>query len=289
MTITLPENARGPILDLTLPVSAEALDIVLRNATTGKTLTIKLPAAWAGDDLSLDWYRRTIRDQNGADRSALLSATDNGLWTDPPPLITGVNDVEIEVLRAVVATAFMSPGTVETATLTGGAAGPGEVNWTNPSNVKASDNARATVAVGFSLSYYLKALNYAFGLPEGATPTGAELDVERLSPAGSCLDYEVRLIKGGAISNAVNRASPDIWPVAEAIKVYGGASDLWGTTISRAEANSATTGFAISVTKGGALLATEPGIDHMKARIFYRPAASAYGAVAKLRWEKGYY
>lgn len=102
MTATFPKNARGPIVELTLPASANAVDLILRNKTTGKQLTLNLPAAWSGDDLTLDFFNRTIRDQTDADRSALLNATDNELWI-PNPLITGENDLEIEVLGLTVA------------------------------------------------------------------------------------------------------------------------------------------------------------------------------------------
>jgi hypothetical protein len=96
MSLTIPNNSRGPVLRLTLPSSTPALDVVLRNVTTGKTLRLKLPASFDGDDLKLDFFRRTIRDQDGNDRSSLLSSSDNELWT-PEPLAAGPNDIEIEV------------------------------------------------------------------------------------------------------------------------------------------------------------------------------------------------
>ncbi len=95
MSITAPENARGPVLDLALPASEPPVKWTLRNITTGKSLSINLPEFWGGLDLSLDFRRRTIQDSEGADRSALLDTTDNTLWT-PDPLIAGVNDVQVE-------------------------------------------------------------------------------------------------------------------------------------------------------------------------------------------------
>lgn len=97
MSIVLPSDARGPILDLALPASVPAVDLLLRNKTTAKSLTIAVPAAWPGTDLRLDFFRRTIRDAAGLDRSALLSPTDNALWT-LNPLIAGANDVAIEAV-----------------------------------------------------------------------------------------------------------------------------------------------------------------------------------------------
>lgn len=103
MAITLPNNVRGPALDLTLPASAEATDLTVRNNTTGKTLTINLPTAWAGDDLVLDWFRRTIQDQTGKDRSDLLDAADSDLWSSPAGFLPGAsNDLEIEAVCAAL-------------------------------------------------------------------------------------------------------------------------------------------------------------------------------------------
>jgi virginiamycin B lyase len=94
LSITIPPNSRGPILDLTLPASDDAIDIVLRNKTTEKQLGINLPEEWEGD-LTLDFFRRAIKDAGGSDRSALLDPSDHELWV-PEPLIAGANDVDLE-------------------------------------------------------------------------------------------------------------------------------------------------------------------------------------------------
>jgi hypothetical protein len=102
MSLTLPANSRGPILSLTLPPSTPALDVILRNVTTDKSLRLKLPASYDGDDLKLDFFRRTVKDQDGNDRSSLLSSADNDLWSSEP-LVAGANTIEIEVEGGAVA------------------------------------------------------------------------------------------------------------------------------------------------------------------------------------------
>jgi hypothetical protein len=97
MAVTFPKNARGPIIALSLPAADQGVSVVLRNNATGKTLAVALPEEWNGDDLTLNFARQTIVDQAGVDRSNLLSPTNNGLWT-PEPLITGSNDLELEVV-----------------------------------------------------------------------------------------------------------------------------------------------------------------------------------------------
>ena len=96
MALILPRNVRGPILDLALPANASSTFILLRNKTTGRDLGISLPAGWAGEDLSLDFFRKTARDQSGADRSALISAALSDLWTEPSGFVTGANVVDVQ-------------------------------------------------------------------------------------------------------------------------------------------------------------------------------------------------
>lgn len=108
-TVSLPANYRGPILDLALSVGSSeeiggggdpsliSLQVLFRNLTTGKSLAVSLePTVWNGDDLTLDFYRQTIKDQTGADRSALLDPADDEMWS-MAPLIAGDNDLEVEV------------------------------------------------------------------------------------------------------------------------------------------------------------------------------------------------
>jgi hypothetical protein len=98
MTITVPKISRGPYLDLELPKAVEGANVTVRNATTFKTMTLILPAGFAATTVTFDWSARTIRDLGGADRSALLSATDNALWTEPRPFAAGAKvEVQVEV------------------------------------------------------------------------------------------------------------------------------------------------------------------------------------------------
>lgn len=77
--VGIPANARGPRLEFALPEFAGAIDLIVVNTDSGEQLTLHLPT-WDGDDLELDFFRRTITDQLGADRSALLDSDDAGLW-----------------------------------------------------------------------------------------------------------------------------------------------------------------------------------------------------------------
>lgn len=283
MTVTPPSNYRGPYVDLALPASSNALEIVLRNATTGKTLTLNLPAEWAGDDLTLDFYRKTIKDQTGADRSALLDSEDNDLWSTAP-LIAGVNDLEIEVIPGVLSSGPKSPGTAADDATTG------TVAWSNASNAKASDGsyAKATMLAG-TKSHYLKLTNYGFAIPAGATILGIKPEMERRASNGAVDDNSLKIVKGGVISGT-DHASADEWfnGAGDEKVSAGGATDLWGLAWTLADINASTFGLALSA-HNGASGSREAEVDHIPITVYYRPGAAAYGATATLRWERGYY
>lgn len=97
MSIVAPDNSRGPILDLAPPTLTAGFKVLVRNKTTGEALGIDLPAAWGGKAISLDWRRRTVLDEDGADCSSLLNSAENSLWLNRQPLKPGVNVVEVGI------------------------------------------------------------------------------------------------------------------------------------------------------------------------------------------------
>lgn len=283
MPLTLPNNVRGPILDLSLPATAEAIDIVLRSNTTGKSLTINLPAAWGGDDLSLDWFRRTVTDQTGADRSALLDPQDLSLWTELMPLVVGSNDIEIEAAQVATQLATSLTGTASNDSSSG------SVAWSNPSKATASDNVRATavLAPGAS-SHYLRFVNAGLTIPVGSKVVGVSANAEGASAVGAVRPQAAHLIIAGVIQ-PTNRANTAGWGVAELGRdVGGGSTDLWGVpSLSRSDIEHSEFGFALSM-EGVPGSGGTASIDALQMGIFYK-IPKAFPCTAELRWEKGYY
>jgi hypothetical protein len=56
--------------------------------------------------------------------------------------------------------------------------------WSNPDNAKVSDNAYAKDTSNI-LSHYLKASNFSFSIPSGATVVGIKVEIERKYESGS--------------------------------------------------------------------------------------------------------
>jgi hypothetical protein len=136
------------------------------------------------------------------------------------------------------------------------AAGVGTVAWLNPENAKSADATFATAENGSTkesqTSHYLKAMNPGFAIPVGATIRGITLAILRKGTTGTEVDNQVRLVKGGVVEAAADRAvKTATWPVSESMwRIYGGPSDLWGNAWTVANINATTFGVALSASMG---------------------------------------
>lgn len=297
MSVTYPDNAIRPVLELTLPTSTPATSIVLTNNDTGDDLVLDLPTSYDGDNLTLDFAAGTIVDQDGADRSSLLRAGSD-LWT-PAPLAAGANDISIEaVVLSSTSSGPLSPGTLADDS------GVGTLAWSNPSNAASSNNSYATAADSSGsivLTHYLKATNFGFSLPAGAVVKGILAEVERKSsdPTNQMAgDNRVRIVKGGTIQSTQDKADKDDlppsggsdnWPAADAVKSYGGATDLWGLTWADTDIEASNFGVAIAAQiQAASPLTMTASIDHVKITVYYTVPASpaAYGATASWSWQR---
>lgn len=290
MSLILPSNARGPILDLDPPTDEGACTIMLRNKTTGKSLAINLPADWDAGTLTLDWSRRRITDAAGLDRSALLDPGDNALWLDGQPFAAQVgNDVEVEA--ALVDPPFVGP-------LSPGSAAdvkypdpePEDLAfvspWANPGNALVSDDTYATGPEKFkSYTDYLVLGDFGAVLPVGAIPLGVVVLVERHRTSEHEVKDRLVTITTGDIPGAGdNKRSAALWDVGvDVVASYGSSSDLWGLPLGRADVESSDLSVVLQA-EGG----SEGLVDTASIVIYHsRPLTSAVEAT--LRWEKGYY
>lgn len=174
-------------------------------------------------------------------------------------------------------TSWFAPGTVTTVNgaLT-------STSFTNPNNVKVfSDN---TVANANSVNSGNQTQNlqcHNFGIttsdvPYGATINGIEVEVRRAGNISGMADRFVILFttvpaagepakgSGGRISD--NLAAAGSWPTSQASATYGGASDLWGASISDADVRSTTFGFSFS---GAPTTTVSANVDGVRLRVHY--------------------
>lgn len=135
-------------------------------------------------------------------------------------------------------TSATSPSTMATSNANGGVR-----DWTNPNNAKASEDSYATARAGDEedeLTYYLKASNFGFAIPAGATINGVIVEFERKSSASTstihCHDARISLIKADGTIGATSKADTVTrWSTTEAYFSYGANNDLWGLSLAEAD------------------------------------------------------
>ena len=150
----------------------------------------------------------------------------------------------------------------------------GTVAWSTPNNSQASDNSYATATlVSPTQTHYLKATNFGFSIPSGATIDGivVEAEVSEIDIDGQGNDYRARIVKGGTIG-ATDKANATTWGTTDTYLSHGGITDLWGETWTAADINAANFGFALSaqLVTGTSLL---PQIDHIRITVYYSQTA----------------
>jgi hypothetical protein len=148
--------------------------------------------------------------------------------------------------------------------------------WSNVNNVFASDDSRATCDYSASNQHtdYLRATNFSFSIPAGATIDGIECRSERsFGGVAPYYDRNVRIVKGGAIKTT-NNASGVQWPVSDTYITYGGSSDKWGETWLVSDINASNFGFAHSGTANTGWHSHHFKLDSMQIKVYYTEAAA---------------
>lgn len=129
-------------------------------------------------------------------------------------------------------------------------ASAGDVAWTTPGNVTASDNSRAQ-AINIDsgqTSQYLKATGFDFSaIPAGSTIDGIQVRVERSEKYGNnnSVDHTIQLLKAGSRVGTNKADTVTNWPTTDTNADYGGSTDLWGTTWTLAQIQASNFGVSI--------------------------------------------
>ena len=165
----------------------------------------------------------------------------------------------------------LSPGTMaDDATV-------GTVAWSNPNNAKVSDSVYATAsdATGAaSQTHYLKATNFGFSIPSGATINGILVEIERkrqsLSTGGRPRDTVVKIVKADGSLGSTNKADTvTLWTTTDTYASYGSSSDLWGETWDDTKINDIDFGVVISANSPTSADGYTASVDHIRITVYY--------------------
>jgi len=121
----------------------------------------------------------------------------------------------------------------------------GGIDWVNPINVYVSNDYTQCTTIFNQESNWIKATNFGFSIPTGATINGITVTIKRLAGDGSARDIFAQIVKNGSITGT-NKANPNDWSVTTYETItYGSSSDLWGESWSASDINSSNFGFAL--------------------------------------------
>lgn len=130
----------------------------------------------------------------------------------------------------------------------------GSTVWSNPGNVTADDSIRAnSFRTSAGTSQLLRFTFNLSAIPDTATIAGVIFRLQRdygsSAPPSVVRDHTIRLTKDGTNMVGDNKADTGTnWPFQLDTNVdYGGATDLWGTTLSAAEVKAALFGVMLKV------------------------------------------
>lgn len=170
-----------------------------------------------------------------------------------------------------VATAILGPqGPLSPFTVTDDSS-IGTVAWSTPNNAMTSDNTYSEVTIADNqTTHYLKATNFGFSIPTGATIDGILVEIEAVRLSGGGENWSsVKLIKNGVIGGA-NRTSAGSSISAvenyDPIPATGGATDLWGESWTPADINNSNFGVVASFGPSGA---STTRVDHIRMTIYF--------------------
>jgi len=162
-------------------------------------------------------------------------------------------------------TAWTSPALGQSIAKAGGA-----VHWTTPTNIYTSNNQYAYARIPWdSESHYLRATQFGFSIPAGATIDGLEARFERKAEIADAIeDMDLHLVYGGS-QRGIDKAAL-MWSATEGYVTYGSPSDGWGASLTQAIVNHSSFGIQISVLNS---YEEEEDwrayVDHIQIRIYY--------------------
>lgn len=152
----------------------------------------------------------------------------------------------------------------------------GTVAWSNPGNITAEDGsyATATLTALNEQSHYLKASNYGFTIPTGATIDGVEFEflASKTAFTGDIVCESAKIGKGGTIGGN-EKAASEALTTTDTWILFGGPTDTSGLTLSSTDVN-ATDFLAVlscKMTSGGP--AGNAQCDHVRVTVYYTEAS----------------
>lgn len=155
----------------------------------------------------------------------------------------------------------------------------GKEAWTNVNDAKTDNGASAdSPKIKSTYSDWLRLTNFGFtsaDIPTGSTINGIEMVIEKKTKSDPIISYieDSALYlrdSGGQVGD--NTADLGVkWSTSWDTTTYGGASDMWGTTLSQADIIDSTFGCDLSMLSTSGIITKDGEVDYVKIRVYYTP------------------
>jgi hypothetical protein len=155
----------------------------------------------------------------------------------------------------------------------------GPQSWTNLANAKANDGALAS-AVASTFAHPTNGLvwtGFANAVPSGATINGVVFEIGCSCPSSGVF-FGLNLIKGGVPSGSDLSASTPV-PTTLTNLSFGGATNLWGNSLTDADVNASNFGVQVWFAASGTRTIS---VDYGRLTIYYTPSGGGGGFQAAL-------
>ena len=155
----------------------------------------------------------------------------------------------------------------------------GTVAWSNPNNAKVSDDVYATTAqTTVSTTHRLKATNFGFSIPTGATINGIKVEIQGYTTSdGGSYTQVNRLLKNNSVAGSTPSPNNQLPVNSAAYVTQGGATSLWGTTWTPDDINNSGFGYATYKQLLGIGTYYNTYIDHIRITVYYTEAVTNTG------------
>lgn len=147
--------------------------------------------------------------------------------------------------------------------------GDGNLHWTTPTNIYTSNNAYANKRhYTDDITHWLRATTFGLSIPIGAVIDGIEVRIEkRTSVYLTVEDWSCKIVKAGS-EQGTEHALATVWTTSDIYYYYGGSTDKWGLSWTRAQIIASNFGVSLSAinyeeSSGIAY------IDHVQIKVYY--------------------
>jgi hypothetical protein len=148
--------------------------------------------------------------------------------------------------------------------------------WSDPEHITADDSSWATAGSlgGKVTSHYLRANQFGFAIPTGATINGISATIMRKCSNNDMTNYavdaRVSIIKAdGSIGSTNKYGSLTHWPTLEATASYGGTTDLWDETWTPDAINDSSFGIVLCIYTLASLPMVMASVDYITVTVTY--------------------